>query len=42
VVRVIFDQVLTGDLAEEHASVRHSPGASPVRFFPQTSQTHIR
>jgi len=42
VVRVIFDHIPTGDPGEEHASLSHSAGATPVRFLPQISQSHIR
>jgi two-component system NarL family response regulator len=42
VVRAIFDHMPMGDLEEQHASLGHSAGVSPIRFFPQTSHTHIR
>ena len=42
VVRVIFDHAPMGSPEEKHRSVGHSAEASPIRFFPQTSQTHTR
>lgn len=42
VVKAVFEQYPLGDPGEKHASPGRSAGASPIRFFPQNSQTHVR